>query len=195
MTDAPISFAELLDAFFPQQQHDAGQPHIKDGRIIAPYVDEVGLRRNVAVVARAYGWNVQEEVVVPGWGRIDLVLTEPAPSPAFLVELKLDLTKPAKVRKAFQQADGYGRWWAAHRSQPSYTYLVSVDCDPVHVSVAQQVYPHVHHVPGAEFLTRLATLGDPKRRIPTARQHLGALRSRVSVHEHAVEVLGQLVGT
>lgn len=87
---------------------------------------EVDMRRSLASVAHAYGWDVSEEVVIPGWGRIDLVLEADT---TYLVELKVDLTKPARVRRAFQQADGYGRWWTTNKGRPADVFLVGALMD------------------------------------------------------------------
>jgi hypothetical protein len=99
---------------------------------------ETDLRRSLASVAYAYGWDVREEVVIPGWGRIDIVLD--APDETYLVELKIDLTKPARIRRAFQQADGYGRWWAANVGRPTDTILVGSKVDEAAVAVVADAY-------------------------------------------------------
>jgi len=99
---------------------------------------ETDLRRSLASVAYAYGWDVREEVVIPGWGRIDIVLD--APDETYLVELKIDLTKPARIRRAFQQADGYGRWWAANVGRPTDTILVGSKIDEAAVAVVADAY-------------------------------------------------------
>jgi hypothetical protein len=99
---------------------------------------EVELRRSLASAAYAYGWDVQEEVVIPGWGRIDIVLT--AGPENFLIELKLDLTKPAKIRRAFQQADGYGRWWSSNRGHAADVFLCALEMDDTAVAAVAAAY-------------------------------------------------------
>lgn len=99
---------------------------------------EADLRRSLASVAHVYGWDVSEEVVIPGWGRIDLVLQDDW---THLVELKIELTKPAQVRRAFQQADGYGRWWTTNKSKAVDVHLVAVEIEwPLVNGVADAYY-------------------------------------------------------
>lgn len=102
---------------------------------------EVELRRSLASVAYAYGWDVQEEVVIPGWGRIDIVIS--AAGETYLIELKIDLTKPARIRKAFQQVDGYGRWWAENRGMATDVFLVGSKIDDQAIDPVARAYPSV----------------------------------------------------
>lgn len=99
---------------------------------------EADLRRSLASVAYAYGWDVREEVVIPGWGRIDIVLD--APGETYLIELKVDLTKPARIRRAFQQADGYGRWWTNNIGRAADVILVGAKMDDPAVSAVADAY-------------------------------------------------------
>lgn len=99
---------------------------------------ETALRRSLASVAYAYGWDVREEVVIPGWGRIDIVLD--APGETYLIELKIELTKPARIRRAFQQADGYGRWWVANVGRPTDTFLVGAEVDEAAIAAIADAY-------------------------------------------------------
>lgn len=98
---------------------------------------EAELRRRLAAVAHAYGWDVSEEVVIPGWGRIDLVLED---DKTHLIELKIDLTKPARIRRAFQQADGYGRWWCANKSRAVDVYLVGYEMNWTTITSVADAY-------------------------------------------------------
>lgn len=127
---------DLETAFGTLWLSDAGRPVIESGRT------EAELRRNLASFAHAYGWAVQEEVVVPGWGRIDLILRD-GPGAPLLVELKLDLTRPAQIRRAFQQTDGYGRWWTREYGEPVDTVLAAVKLDLAGMSSVHRAYPHV----------------------------------------------------
>lgn len=102
---------------------------------------ETDLRRSLASVAYAYGWGVQEEVVIPGWGRIDILLS--AAQQTFLVELKIDLTKPASIRRAFQQADGYGRWWTNNKGTPADVFLCAAEMDDAAIASVAAAYPMV----------------------------------------------------
>lgn len=98
---------------------------------------ETEMRRSLASIAHAYGWDVREEVVIPRWGRIDIVLEAGA---TYLIELKMDLTKPAKIRRAFQQADGYGRWWANNHGRSVSTLLVGAEMDQSAIDVVADTY-------------------------------------------------------
>lgn len=81
---------------------------IADGHPHITYGTEASLRDALARLAFLAGWDVETEHHVVGWGRPDLYLRSPG-RPATAVEIKLDLTKAAPIRKAFQQADVYAR--------------------------------------------------------------------------------------
>lgn len=84
-----------------------------DERFEVTYRDEHSLQESLKELAHAHGWVTESEVVVPGWGRIDLILHEShAKEFSWVIELKTDLTRLSTIRKAFQQADGYARWLA-----------------------------------------------------------------------------------
>lgn len=188
MSEAIPTFADAIGTLFGVNAA-RNSPRVEGGQIVVSYSDEVGLRKNLAVVARAYGWTVRQEVVVPSWGRIDLVLTEPGTGAAFLVELKLDLTKPAKVRRAFQQADGYGRWWTTNRGTASQVILVGVDVNDELMNTVGDLYPQVRHMRAATFMAALDGLGDRRRRVITARLRADDIRSLLAVHEAALRDL------
>lgn len=135
---------------------------------------ETDLRRRLATVAHVYGWNVSEEVVIPGWGRIDLVLEDDG---THLVELKIDLTKPARVRRAFQQADGYGRWWTTHKGRPADVFLVGADLDLTVVNSVADTYYNVWPRTTSSLLNFLESGGtDTGRKIRRARAKRRAAR-------------------
>lgn len=110
--------------------------------LVKPETSENELRRSLATVAHAYGWIVEEEVQVPGWGRIDIVLRDGGDFP-YLIELKLDLTRPAQIRKGLQQVDGYGRWWTKEYGEPARTYLVGLEIDRGKADDMADAYPSV----------------------------------------------------
>lgn len=149
------------------------------------FADESGLRSALGVLAGAYGWLVQEETVVPGWGRIDLTLRDDPSSAPHLVELKVDLLKPAQVRRAFQQADGYGRWWAAEHGEACSSYLVAASHDRVAVERVERAYPEVRFLPVAGFMAWLSTAGNSARRAMRASHRRSQLRDLLAVHEYA----------
>lgn len=156
-----------------------------DGRLTVEYRDEASLRSGLAVLASANGWLVQEEVVVPGWGRIDLVLRDDPLSYAFLVELKVDLSKPSAIRRAFQQADGYGRWWISEKQEPCQALLVAAKYHGSAISRVASAYPEVAWYPATDFSYFLERDGDRVRRGLRASSRLEALRQLVAVYEHA----------
>lgn len=79
----------------------------KDGQPKIVYTDEASLRDGLAGLAYLAGWDVETEHHVVGWGRPDLYLR--CDDRQVAVEIKLDLTRAATIRKAFQQADVYAK--------------------------------------------------------------------------------------
>jgi hypothetical protein len=86
---------------------------LTDGRPMVWYRDEASLRDGLARLAYLAGWHVETEHHIVGWGRPDLYLQGPDGS-ATAVEIKLDLTRSAAIRKAFQQADVYAKALGPH---------------------------------------------------------------------------------
>lgn len=84
------------------------------------YRNEADIRDAIAAHAWALGWDVQTEVVIPGWGRLDVLLWSEVPSMRdglqVAIEVKRALSTPAAARRAFQQADGYRLWLKRDRS-------------------------------------------------------------------------------
>jgi hypothetical protein len=161
---------------------------IADGKIKVTYSTEAEARTAFRQLAEAYGWLVQEEVVIPGWGRIDLVLRSAATASPVLVELKKELKKPSEIRKAFQQADGYGRWWALHKDESVVSALVGVHCDWTQVQPVADAYPQVTALSGSGFMTHLFNWDrDPGARARRARERLESLEALLAVHHHAVD--------
>lgn len=83
---------------------------LRDDATRLTYTDEASLRGGFAAMAYLHGWSVRQEVVIPKWGRLDLVIDHPKSGWAVPIEFKLLMTRQGQVRKAFQQADGYARW-------------------------------------------------------------------------------------
>lgn len=159
----------------------------ENGPIIS-YRTEADMRRGLAKLAYAFGWNVQEEVVIPVWGRVDLVLWDSSPG-SILIELKRTLAKPSEVRRGFQQADGYGRWWVTNRGEPAQVILAagaaSVDVAPVAAA-----YPEVRYLLVGQVMAGLITWGNPSLRLGVASERADELFRLFEVHDHAVKVLG-----
>lgn len=158
---------------------------------VGPGINEASLRRNLASAAHAYGWLVEEEVVVPGWGRIDIIIRDGLSAPT-LIELKLDLTKPARIRRAFQQTDGYGRWWAQERGEAVDTILVGLHVDEAAMTAVYRAYPHVGWCNAAGLLEKFASRGSEEARVLRRRRcvdRLANLRGIVSAYEAAREAL------
>lgn len=124
--------------------------------LVGPDTSESVLRRGLASVAHAYGWVVYEEEVVP-WGRIDLVICDA--DGYRVIELKLDLTKPARIRKAFQQVDGYGRWWVRKQNGPVSCYIAGLSVDAELVGGLAEAYPEIGWSDCADLITNLRTWG------------------------------------
>ncbi len=115
-----------------------------DGVFLIQTSSEARVRTSIAFLARAHGWyEVREEVVAPGWGRIDLVLRATPGATPYLVELKMDLSWPASIRKAFQQVDGYARWWTTEHNEEAIPILSSCKANVSQVDRVAIAYPHV----------------------------------------------------
>lgn len=160
-----------------------------EGRVCLSYRNEADMRAALAKLAYAYGWDVREEVTIPGWGRVDLVLRD-SDYGVRLLELKVALVKPSEVRRAFQQADGYGRWWVGNKGEAASTALVAGKAT-VDVSEVAKAYPEVDYYTLPALMTRLATWGDARSRYDRAQSRADQLQTLLAVHRHAV---GQLRG-
>jgi hypothetical protein len=139
-------------------------------------------------LAYVYGWNVREEVVIPGWGRVDILLDDPdQPDYPILTELKLELNRPSDVRRAFQQADGYGRWWKATKSQRSEVVLTAVEYNAGLVSSVSEAYPEVSFYPASTYMGLLSQWRvKSTKRWMAARSRLEDARRALAVHDQAV---------
>ncbi len=154
---------------------------------------EAHIRTALASLAFLYGWEVEEEVVVPGWGRIDLILRDGMSAP-MLVELKIDLTKPARIRKAFQQADGYGRWWAECKREHANAALVGIDVDSVALDPVASAYLSVQCMAVGLFIGFLETGGTKAGRVKRAevmRARRAAADRLASLHRAAEETINR----
>lgn len=149
------------------------------------YREEADLQRALGEAAEAYGWLVKREVVVP-WGRIDLVIREPELHPPYLIEVKVDLSKPAQIRKAFQQVDGYSRWWTAEHGVASVPVLTSAKADLAALRLVADVYPTVMYrgiygvLSGFREWTR-----DPTLLLGRGAERMLELRRRLEIGEKA----------
>lgn len=176
---------EMFDLLFGPQPGVRIDP--ENGPVVS-YRTEADMRRGLAKLAFAYGWSVQEEVVIPSWGRIDLVLSDPSPG-SILIELKRLLAKPSEVRRGFQQADGYGRWWVANHGEPAQVILCA-GAAVTDTSSVDAAYPEVRFLLIGQVMTGLGVWGDLQARARVARSRTAELRGLLQVHEHAVEGLG-----
>lgn len=156
------------------------------------YTDEASVRRALARLARAYGWAiVREEVVVPGWGRIDLVL-QPVSERCtpFLIEIKLDLSKPARVRRAFQQADGYGRWWEKQTGDRSYPVLTYCTGNHDLIKSVGDAYPSVSHRTVGDLMEFLCcAAASPAERRDVAKARLEQAERELQIHRRAADLI------
>lgn len=157
------------------------------------YTDEASVRRALARLARALGWAVvREEVVIPGWGRIDLLLrARSEDSIPYLVEIKLDLSKPANVRRAFQQVDGYGRWWEMQHGGPSYPILTSCTGSAELILSVGDAYPAVRYASVQRLMTTLlmGIASSPADRLGIARARLEQAEKELQIQRRAVDLL------
>lgn len=158
------------------------------GAPILNWASESDLRVNLAKLAYAYGWDVKQEVVIPGWGRIDLVVSDESPG-SILIELKCELTKPSDVRRGFQQADGYGRWWVSNRDEPAQAVLSAAVSSAEVIAPVARAYPEVQFHPVNHVMAGLALWGNPRSRIGLAQSRADALSNLLEIHDHAVKRL------
>jgi hypothetical protein len=166
---------------------------VDDGKIVMTYVTEADARSAFGQLAEVYGWIAEEEVVIPGWGRVDLVLRSAHAEKPLLIELKRELRKPSEIRKAFQQADGYGRWWSTHRSESATSILVGIQTDWSRVRPVADAYPEVGVLDGPTLMDRLINWDrSPDHRALRAHDRLARLTTLLEVHRHAVDQLDAL---
>lgn len=160
----------------------------ESGHPVLTYNSEADIRINLAKLAYAYGWDVEQEVVIPGWGRIDLVVSDTSPG-SILIELKLALNKPSEVRRGFQQADGYGRWWVANRGEPAQAVLAAADASAGLVAPVAVAYPEVQFHLVNHVMAGLAVWGSPTARVGVAQARADGLSNLLEIHDHAVNRL------
>lgn len=190
--DPSAVFAQVLETY---EALGAGLPlavhrvHMtSDGRPQIQYRSEADIRRGLANLAYAYGWDVRQEVVIPGWGRIDLVLSDGAPG-SILIELKADLATARDVRRGFQQADGYGRWWRTNRDEPATAILAAAAVTENIIGPVASAYPEVgFHLVG-EVMDGLAHWGDIDSRRFAATKRLENQEQLLRVHQYATDRL------
>jgi hypothetical protein len=144
---------------------------------------EADLRSALSLFAYLHGWSTREEVVIPGWGRIDLVLYDRSPG-SILIELKRDLSKPSEIRRAFQQADGYGRWWKTNKGEPATVYLAAATANHDVAPVAA-AYPEIGFRLIREVIDGLATWGQPLHRMPATVDRLRATEQLLALNQYA----------
>lgn len=190
--DPSSAFAQILQTF---EALGAGQPlavyrvHMaSEGRPQIQYRNEADIRRGLANLAYAYGWDVRQEVVIPGWGRIDLVLKDRSPG-SILIELKADLSTARDVRRGYQQADGYGRWWRTNKNEPATAILAAAAVTNDLVAPVASAYPEVGFRLVGEVMDGLAHWGDVESRRSEAARRLEWQQQLGAVHEYATRRL------
>lgn len=157
------------------------------------YRSESDLRASLAEVAALFGWDVEEEVVVPGWGRIDLVLRPSRVAKPYLVELKLALKKPNEVRRAFQQADGYGRWWTKEKGEAN-TPLVVADAPNLSiVTPVADAYPAIPFRTVDDFLNGLRDWHPVRERFDLVENYTQMLRDQLAKFELGLSLVATSV--
>jgi hypothetical protein len=194
MSDEVPNFAALITDMFFRPHVDCTLEADADRMVIKHWTCEADFRRQLARLAFVYGWDVREEVVIPGWGRIDIILDDAdRPDYPILTELKLELRRPADVRRAYQQADGYGRWWKTTKGQMAEVVLTALDYDKDLVRSVGDAYPEVSFYPTGHYMGLL-----PQWRVKStqrwmqARVRLEDARRALGVHELAVANIEQI---
>lgn len=156
------------------------------------YRTEADLRSSLAELAAVYGWDAEEEVIVPGWGRIDLVLRSAPKARPFLVELKLALNKPNEVRRAFQQADGYGRWWSKERGEANTPLVVAKAPNMDIVTPVADAYPAVPFRTISAFIRGLWSWDPTRERVERAATYTQILAEQHARYAHGLANLVEL---
>lgn len=187
--DAPANFEAIAQPSKTEPFHELS---VKNGHAHLLYTGEIEARKGIAAWARALGWIVREELVIPGWGRIDIVLRDSEESWPFLIELKLSLCKPAEIRKAFQQADGYGRWWS-QQGEPNTVIVVGLTIDEAAVGLVQDAYPAIAGVSAARLLHGLPELGTPRLRLERSQARLVEVARSLAIHQLAERLVTKAV--
>lgn len=75
------------------------------GGLLVSFVTESDLRDGLHAYGEIHGWEVQSEVPVGSWGRIDLVFT--GPTYTLIVELKTAIPNSSSLRKGLAQVHGH----------------------------------------------------------------------------------------
>lgn len=122
-----------------------------DGFVLE-WSSEFDIRDGLAGIALRYGWRVETEHVIPGWGRPDLYLS--TSEMAVAVEIKTELATPSKCRKAIQQTDNYRR----AMPEVSGAYLVAAHVNQSVMEPYATAYPAVTVMTVAQFFGALAGL-------------------------------------
>lgn len=163
------------------------------GGLSIQYRSEADLRASLAEFAAMLGWDVEEEVVVPGWGRIDLVLRHSPAAKPYLIELKLALKKPNEVRRAFQQADGYGRWWSKEKGEANTPMVVSDAPDLSIVTPVADAYPAIPFRTVNGFMTGLRDWHPLRVRFDRVEAYVELLREQLAKFECGLGLVGKVV--
>lgn len=157
------------------------------------YRTEADMRASLAELAAFYGWDVEQEVVIPGWGRVDLVLRQDKGAKPYLIELKLVLKKPSEVRRAFQQADGYGRWWTREHGEANTPIVVAEAPDMSVITPVADTYPAVPFRTTYGFMHGLRKWHPVRARFDRSRDYTEMLREQLANYERAHEDLTNIV--
>lgn len=155
---------------------------ITDGGSIIHDHTEKSLADGLAGYADVNGWHVRREVVIPGWGRLDLLLSNDNIEETWAVELKVDLHQQAQVRKAFAQADGYYRYLSDNpRGLPEVddVFLVALSHSPENLDPVDRLYGSVTFDTYSQFMGRLSRHAD----LDVVQSRLDAARREVAVRE------------
>lgn len=160
---------------------DVQLKHVLDDGTTVRYAGEAQLNLGIASVAHLHGWTVEREVVIPGWGRLDLWITNAAGTRSFAIELKQRLDRPALIRKAFQQAEGYRRWIFDADTDVFEMILSAPEptSDQAAVRTVERLYPGVHFKGVGQVLYLLT---EPS----TFREEFELIAQRERAHERLV---------
>lgn len=146
-----------------------------EDRLTVHWTDEASLRDGLAEFARLYGWKVRTEVVLPGWGRVDLIAENRATQ--YVIEIKLRIDRPSLLRKAVQQLDGYARHLPL---EPGMTRALVVMAPKIKCSAweVEAAYPDISIINCNQLMTSLMKdeEGLEERLIRAERQTLAAMR-------------------
>lgn len=150
-----------------------------DGSWTVYHANEADLRDALSALWWLHGADVQTEVPIPNCGRVDLLVRLPNERSPWLWEIKRRVETVSAARKAFQQADTYSRYLAAHGTDVV-AFVTAAVWNETAVASASSTFYSVRGMSFGEALAYpeiFGTLAVVRQRMAALEQLLHHLRS------------------